>query len=103
MLILRLVVAKPLCALFHDEPTRTGRRTCQDRVGTSDPAVADPLLQSADFVTDNLVAFHDALGRTLQSSQIAAGVRFGGAVGKEQPLFRDAGQPDLLLLRRGAE
>ena len=37
------------------------------------------------------------------ASQIAAGFRLRGAVGEQHSLFRDARQPDLLLLRSGAD
>ena len=44
-----------------------------------------------------------ALGRGLQRAQIAARIRLGGAVGEQDALFGDARQPELLLLRRGAD
>ena len=79
-----------------------GGRIRQDRVGVRHPAVADPLLAAVDLVAGDPVAVHHPLGGGLQRRQVAAGVRLGGAVGEQNPFFRDARQPDLLLLRRGA-
>ena len=39
----------------------------------------------------------------MKRAQIAARFRLGGAVGEQQSFFRDARQPDLLLLRSGAD
>jgi hypothetical protein len=75
------------------------------RIGVSvgDSAVADPLFAAVDLVADDAVVLHHAVGSGLQGSQIAARFRFGGAVGEQQSLFRDARQPDFLLLRSGAD
>ena len=103
MLVFRFVVGKTLRAFFHDEPTRTAGRVGQNRVGIGDSAVADPLFIAVDFVADDPAVFGDAVCRGAQRSQIAAGFRLGGAIGKQQSFFRDARQPDFLLLRGGAD
>ena len=103
MLVFRLVVGETLRSLFHDEPARTGGRASQNRVGIGDSAVADPLLVAGDFVADDAAVFDDRVRRSAKRSQIAAGFRFRGAVGEQQSLFRDARQPDFLLLRSGAD
>ncbi len=45
----------------------------------------------------------DALGGGLERAKIAAGLRFGRAVGEQDSLVGDSAQPQLLLLRRGAD
>ncbi len=90
MLVFRLVVGKARRAFFYDEPGRTAGRVGQNGVSISNAAVADPLLAAIDLVADNLAVLDDAVGRGLQRSQIAAGFRFGGAVGEQNSLFRDS-------------
>ena len=102
-LSLRLVVGETRRALLHYEPTRAARRIRQNRVGVGDAAVADPLLAAVDLVADDLAVLHHAIRRGLQRPQIAARVRLGGAVGEQHAFLGDARQPELLLLRRGAD
>ncbi len=103
VLVFRFVVGETLHAFFHDEPARTAGRVGQNRVGIGDTTVADPLLVAVDLVADDAVVLGNAFRRGAKRPQIAARFRLRGAVGEQQSLFGDARQPDLLLLRSGAD
>ena len=103
VLVFGLVVSKTLRVFFDDEPGWTAGRVCQHCICAGDSTVADPLLVAVNFVAHDASVLKDAIGRGAQGSQIAAGFRLGGAVGKQQSLIGDAAQPELLLLVGGAD
>ncbi len=88
-------------ALQHEE-ARPARRVRQDRVELRHAAVRDELLGAVEAVRGHGAArVPHRLGARLQGRDVAAGRRFRDAVGDDQALGGDPGQP-LLALRLGA-
>jgi hypothetical protein len=102
VLVFRMAGREARRAAGHHEPRRPLGGARQDGAEVGDRAVGDPLLAPVDAVAGDHAIDDDALGHGLQRTQVAAGVRLSGAVGKHHALFGDGTQPAQLLLFGGA-
>ena len=101
VLVLGLAVGKARGVAVDHEPRRATRGVGQDGVEIGDAPVADPLLLPGDPVGgDSAVVAGHRLGDGLQRTEVAARLRLGRAVRHQEPLGRDASQPQRLLVRR---
>ena len=100
VLVLRFGLCEAVRASLDHEPARPAWRLGQDGVHVGDAAVADPLLATVEPVADDVPVLLDWSGGRLEGGEVAAGFGLGGAVGEQDPLVGDPGQPLLLLLRR---
>ena len=103
VLVLGLAPGKARGAALHHEPARSAGGEGEDGIEVGEAAVADPLLVAVDPVAGDPAVLLDALGRGAQGAEIAAGLGLGGGIGHQEPFLGDAGEPELLLLRRAAE
>ena len=90
-------------AAGHHEPCWPFGRTRQDGREVGNGTIGNPLLAPVDAVAGDLAIDDDAFGHRLQRTQVAAGIRLGGAVGKDHALLGDGAQPAQLLLFGGAD
>jgi hypothetical protein len=94
---------KPGASFSTTNQEGAARRRGQDRVDFGHAAVGDPLFAAGDVVAfERAVFVQHRHGLGFELRQVGAGLRFGGAVGDEQPFGGDAAHPVVLLFRRAA-